>query len=68
MTTPMLALGMAGLSEWGVVLLALVLLFGASRIPEIARALGRAIAEFKKGRDEGRDDARGPGDDAGKPR
>jgi sec-independent protein translocase protein TatA len=29
------------------------LLFGAKKIPELARAIGRAKGEFKKGLDEG---------------
>ncbi len=34
-----------------VVLLVVVLLFGAKRIPEIARAFGRASNEFKKAKE-----------------
>ena len=37
-----------GMGELGVILLIVLLLFGASRLPEIARALGKAIKEFKK--------------------
>lgn len=35
-----------------VVILLIVLLFGASRIPKLARSTGEAMGEFKKGRDE----------------
>jgi sec-independent protein translocase protein TatA len=40
----------------------IALLFGSSKIPQLARSLGQAQHEFKKGideghRDEGRDDA-----------
>ncbi len=35
-----------------VIVLVLVLLFGANKIPEIARATGESIGEFKKGREE----------------
>ena len=35
------------------VILVLVLLFGAKRIPEIARSLGKSLGEFKKGQQEG---------------
>jgi TatA/E family protein of Tat protein translocase len=39
-------------------LLLILLLFGAKRIPDLARALGRSIGEFKKGRAEGEREAR----------
>jgi len=35
--------------EWLVVVLAVLLLFGAKRIPDLARSLGQSIREFKKG-------------------
>ena len=38
-----------GLSELLVVLFIILLLFGASRLPEIAKGLGSSIAAFKKG-------------------
>ena len=41
--------GGIGPLEIGLVLLIVLLLFGAKRIPEIARSLGRGIKEFKKG-------------------
>lgn len=44
-------------TEIVLILLALVLLFGARRIPELARSLGRSLSEFKKGRQEGLDDS-----------
>jgi sec-independent protein translocase protein TatA len=34
--------------EWIIVLLAVLLLFGAKKIPELARGLGQGIKEFKK--------------------
>ena len=39
-------------TELIIVLLIIVLLFGAKRIPELARALGRASYEFKKAKKE----------------
>jgi len=34
--------------EWVIVILAVLLLFGARKIPELARGLGQGIKEFKK--------------------
>jgi sec-independent protein translocase protein TatA len=34
--------------EWVVVILAVLLLFGSKKIPELARGLGQGIKEFKK--------------------
>ena len=42
-------LGNIGFPELLVILLTVLLLFGAKRLPEIARGMGRAIHEFKKG-------------------
>ena len=36
-----------GMGELVVVLLIVLVLFGASRLPEIARSLGKSIKEFK---------------------
>lgn len=35
--------------EWAIVLLLVVLLFGATKIPQLARSLGQAKAEFERG-------------------
>lgn len=40
--------GMPGGSEWFVILVVALLLFG-KRLPEVARSMGRSITEFKKG-------------------
>ena len=42
-----LAFGMPGGWEWMIIVLVVVLLFGAKKIPELARGLGRGIREFK---------------------
>ncbi len=51
--------------EWIVVLVVLVLLFGAKKLPELARSVGRSTSEFKKGISEGASeaDAAGTSDD-----
>ena len=41
--------GNIGFPELLVILLIVLLLFGAKRLPEIARGLGKSIQEFKKG-------------------
>jgi sec-independent protein translocase protein TatA len=35
-----------------VVLLIIVLLFGSSKIPKLARSTGQALGEFKKGKEQ----------------
>jgi sec-independent protein translocase protein TatA len=42
-------LGGIGAQEILLILLIILLLFGARKIPEIARGLGRSMSEFKKG-------------------
>jgi sec-independent protein translocase protein TatA len=49
-------LNTVGPTELIIVLAIVLLLFGAKRIPELARGLGTGIREFKRGvRDEGED-------------
>lgn len=45
-----------GMGELVVILLIVLLLFGASRLPEIAKALGKSIKEFKKAGKEIKED------------
>lgn len=40
-------------NEWIIVVIVAVLLFGGSQIPKLARSLGQAQKEFKKGIAEG---------------
>lgn len=44
--------GIPGGPEMLLILLVAVLLFGANKIPELARAVGESIGEFRKGREE----------------
>jgi sec-independent protein translocase protein TatA len=44
--------GLPGGPELLVLLLLAVLLFGANKIPKLARSSGQAIGEFKRGREE----------------
>ncbi|MCL1910314.1 MAG: twin-arginine translocase TatA/TatE family subunit [Kiritimatiellaeota bacterium] len=45
-------MGSIGWQEILLIVVVCLLLFGAKRIPEIARALGKASHEFKKAKDE----------------
>ena len=44
--------GQPGWAELLLVLLVILLLFGAKRLPDLSRSLGRSIREFRKGREE----------------
>ncbi|HXI71601.1 MAG TPA: twin-arginine translocase TatA/TatE family subunit [Verrucomicrobiae bacterium] len=52
--------------EWIIVLLAVLLLFGAKKIPELARGLGQGIKEFKKATKEVTDEIQNASAQAGK--
>jgi sec-independent protein translocase protein TatA len=41
-------MGAIGGLEWVVIVLVVLLFFGAKKIPELARGLGQGISEFKK--------------------
>ena len=47
-----LAFGMPGPSELIFIFLIVLLLFGAKRLPELARGLGKSIKEFKRATNE----------------
>jgi len=43
---PLLLLSMPGGSEWILIFLAILLLFGGKKIPELMRGIGKGIREF----------------------
>jgi len=46
-TQTVLAFGMPGGWEWIIIILVVLIFFGAKRIPELARGMGKGIREFK---------------------
>lgn len=52
MSYHILAIGL-GMPELLIILAALLLLFGSTRLPQLAKGLGSSIKEFKKGVREG---------------
>ncbi len=45
-----------GVQEMLIIFLAVIFLFGAKKIPEIARGLGKGMSEFKRGMSDDDDD------------
>ena len=56
MTNTILAFGMPGGWELVVIVLVIILLFGAKKIPELAKGLGKGIREFKDATKEIKDE------------
>ena len=52
MIHPIFAIGLPHGVEWLYILIGLVILFGADKIPKLARGLGRSLGEFKKAKEE----------------
>ncbi len=48
-------MNLPGGSEWIIILLIVVLLFGAKKIPELMSGLGKGVKEFKKATSEDED-------------
>lgn len=49
---PLFAFSMPGMPEILVILLIVLILFGAKKLPELARGLGQSLNEFRKAKDE----------------
>jgi len=52
MMNPLLAFSMPGGPELIFILVLVLLLFGAKKLPELARGIGQSLGEFKKAKDE----------------
>ncbi|MDP8959205.1 MAG: twin-arginine translocase TatA/TatE family subunit [Actinomycetota bacterium] len=48
-------MGKVGLPELIVILVVLLLLFGARKLPDLARSLGASAKEFRRGLDQGKE-------------
>ena len=52
MQHPLFAIGLPHGMEWFWIALIVILLFGADKLPKLARGLGKSLGEFKKAKDE----------------
>ena len=55
----MTCFALIGTTEWILIFCAVALLFGAKKIPELARSLGSSVNEFKKGMKDGAESPHG---------
>ena len=51
-TLALFGAGDIGFGEILLILIIVLILFGAKRLPDLARSLGRSLQEFKRGREE----------------
>jgi sec-independent protein translocase protein TatA len=58
-------MGHIGVSEVVLIVLAVIILFGAKKLPEIGSALGKAIREFRKASKDVEGDIKSGADDKG---
>jgi sec-independent protein translocase protein TatA len=56
MTDTLLLLFLPSGSEWIYILLAILLLFGGKKIPELMKGLGKGVKSFKDGINEAKDE------------
>ena len=49
-------MGHIGLAELAVLLVVVLILFGPGKLPDVGKALGKAVGEFRRGVKEGLDD------------
>jgi sec-independent protein translocase protein TatA len=55
-----------GAQEWLIIAIVVLVLFGGSQLPKLARSLGEAQKEFKKGVTESKDDSAAKGEQPAK--
>jgi sec-independent protein translocase protein TatA len=59
-------LGSLGTQEMVLIFLILLLLFGAKKLPQLARGVGKSVGEFRKAREEFEDEIRKGSEDLDK--
>jgi sec-independent protein translocase protein TatA len=47
----MVFIGLITSTQWIIILVIVIILFGGKKIPELMRSLGKVVSEFKKGKD-----------------
>lgn len=52
MSNSLHTLGLINGSEWWIIFLVVLLLFGAKKLPQLARGVGKSMGEFKRAKDE----------------
>ena len=52
----MVFIGVITSTEWIIILVIVIILFGGRKIPELMHSLGRGVSEFKKGKEGIEDD------------
>ena len=65
--TPILAFAIPGGTELLLILFVVILLFGAKKLPELAKGIGRSMGEFKKAREDFDGDVKAGLDQGGAP-
>ncbi|YCM45944.1 twin-arginine translocase TatA/TatE family subunit [Verrucomicrobiaceae bacterium 227] len=63
MNTALAFLGTLGAQEMVLIFLILLLLFGAKKLPQLARGIGKSVGEFRKAREEFEDEIRKGGEE-----
>ena len=61
-----LGLGLPQGSEWFWIVLVIILLFGAKKLPELARSIGRSLGEFSRAKQDFEKEMKTAIDDADK--
>lgn len=63
MNTALAFLGTLGTQEMVLIFLILLLLFGAKKLPQLARGIGKSVGEFRKAREEFEEEIRKGGEE-----